>query len=65
MARRKTLPGFDYRTGRPVEAPISEWREHLRHLIEKGGFRRVEFGETFGHGKHGRIEFEVYGRVNL
>jgi len=65
MARQKTLAGFDYVTGQAISLLTTEWRARLRLLILKGGFRRVEFGETFGHRKGGLIEFEVYGTVQL
>ena len=59
----KAIKGFDYVANRPAELTLVQWRERLSKLIEKGGFRRVEAGETFGHNKAGIIEFEIYATV--
>lgn len=61
---RAIIDGFDYRIDKPVKLTRSEWRNHLRAIVHAGGFRRVEHGETFGHGKDGRIAFEIYANVS-
>lgn len=57
------IDGFDYRLGVPVSKDRHEWRETLRKLIADGGRRRVSDGETFGHDKQGKIQFEIYANV--
>lgn len=63
--RKRVLTGFDYRVRREVERSRSEWRDELRGVISRGGRRRFESGETFGHAKGGLIEFEIYDNVNI
>lgn len=63
MSRIAKLTGFDYRVEREVERTTAEWRAELLEIVKSGGFRRQENGETFAHGKDGRIVFEVYGSV--
>ena len=63
MSRNKSIAGFDYKINRPVERPLKEWREQLTQLQAKGGFRRVDGGETFGHDQKGIIAFEIYATV--
>lgn len=60
---RKQIEGFDYRVQQPSKRPTQEWKAHLREVIEAGGRRRVENGETFAHDAKGVIVFEIYGRV--
>lgn len=59
----RRLSGFDYVLGKPVERTAAEWRQRLRELVAHGGHRRVDHGETFGHGRGALIEFEIYGNV--
>lgn len=63
MTRNKYLPGFDYRAGTAVTLTRGEWRERLGRCVASGGFRRVEHGETFGHGADGLVVFEVYANL--
>jgi hypothetical protein len=55
------IKGFDYRTGLEVQKLSRAWRADMIAVVAEGGYRRVENGETFVHGKDGRIAFEVYG----
>lgn len=59
----RTIPGFDYRTGRPRELALREWRQEIA-LIE-GARRRVENGETFISTLDGLLVLEVYERITL
>jgi hypothetical protein len=59
------LKGFSYVTHQPMSLTLTQWRGMLSELVAAGGRRRVENGETFGHGKDGLIQFEVYGNVAL
>lgn len=65
----KTLLGFDYAAGKPVERTTQEWRRQLQQLVTHGGRVKHEHHETFGVAKndpkHPRalIEFEIYGYV--
>lgn len=61
----RTIPGFDYRTGKPVERTRAEWRDELAAAVRNGGRRRHEAGETFIHGPDARIVAEIYGNVAL
>ena len=57
------MKGFDYTTGKELELCIRDWRLKLTNLIEKGGYRRFEKGETFAHSSNGGVVFEVYGNI--
>lgn len=59
------MRGFDYLAGKEIDLRSKEWRERLQSLVKRGGFRRAENGETFGHNERGRIKFEVYDNVQL
>ena len=68
--RTKSLKGWDYRQDKAVERTTKEWKQDLADVIKRGGFRRIENGETFAHIPFsGRklpnegIQFEIYGRV--
>jgi hypothetical protein len=66
---KKVTDGFDYRTGQPVQKANHEWRQMLRELNAKGGYVKVQDGETWGMRRTGRverpseIEFEIYGYI--
>jgi hypothetical protein len=66
---RKVTDGFDYKTGQPVHLANHEWRQRLRDLAAKGGYVKVQDGETWGMRRTHRperpseIEFEIYGYV--
>lgn len=63
----RAIPGFDYRTGQRVEHPRAWWREAVRNMVNIGGWRRVEDGETFVYlrNRWGEPEllFEVYANI--
>ena len=65
MTSPRLVAGFDYKFGKPLSHTMPEWRVRLRDVVKAGGFRRVENGETFAHGKDGLLLFEVYARVNV
>lgn len=58
------LPGSTYV---PAFAQVwrtrSEWQEIIAEEIKAGGSRRVEYGETFIHGKNGILRHEIYANV--
>jgi hypothetical protein len=58
------VKGFCYITGQELDLAPAYWRVRIEELLERGGRRRIEHGETFGHDRAGRIVFEVYGRVS-
>lgn len=60
---RALIPGFDYRMNVPIELTRADWRTRLRVVIANGGYRATEKGETFAHGKDGRLVFEVYAII--
>ena len=57
------VKGFDYVRQRAVDYSRKEWIQQLAALKARGGFRRHEKGETFGHGPDGLIQFEVYANI--
>lgn len=57
----RTIQGFDYRTGRPRDMSLRDWRQEIA-LIE-GARRRVENGETFIHALDQLLVLEVYERI--
>lgn len=57
------MKGFNYTTQADFDLPVAKLREELQEIVDNGGFRRVENGETFAHGKDGRIIWEAYGNV--
>lgn len=59
------MKGFDYRSGQSVTRSADEWRADLATIINEGGRRRVENGETFAHDANGIIVWEAYGNVRL
>jgi hypothetical protein len=59
------MRGFNYTTAAEFDLPVAQLREDLQTIIDGGGFRRVENGETFAHGSDGRIVWEAYGNVTL
>lgn len=63
MARGQLIDGFDYRTGQAVQKSRADWRDALAQVVNAGGRRRVDGGETFAHGKDGLLLFEVYAVV--
>ncbi len=59
----KQVAGFIYtRQGAAVKFTRPEWREQAARLMADGGFVRQEHGETFIHGKDGRVAAEIYGQ---
>lgn len=62
---KKLISGFDYQNGCAVEFTKSEWVITIEKAIMHGGFRRVENGETFLHGKDGLLICEVYENIGL
>ncbi len=59
------MHGFNYTTDAAFDLPVAKLREELQGIIDNGGFRRVENGETFAHGSDGRIIWEAYGNVTV
>lgn len=57
------MKGFNYTTQAPFDLAVAVLKEELQVVIDGGGFRRVEDGETFAHDSHGRIIWEAYGNV--
>lgn len=58
------IDGFDYTTGKAVQLTRAQWRDKIRAVIETGGRRRVDHGETFLHGKNARITAEIYANLS-
>ncbi len=70
LRRTKTqTDGFDYKTGQPARKANHEWRQRLNELRARGGYVKVQDGETWGMARTGRaerpseIEFEIYGYI--
>lgn len=63
--RGKLIEGFDYRTDKKRELTRAQWRDELRKIVEDGGRRRVDAGETFATGRDGVLAFEVYENIPL
>lgn len=65
----KTLHGFDYALGKPVERTTQEWRQQLHRLVAQNGYVEHHDGETWGRRRTGEkqrpsvIEFEIYGYI--
>lgn len=59
------MKGFNYTTSAEFDLPVSQLREELQGIVDNGGFRRVENGETFAHGRDGLIIWEAYGNVTI
>ena len=59
------MKGFNYTTSAEFDLPVAKLREELQSIVNNGGFRRVENGETFAHGSNGVIIWEAYGNVAL
>lgn len=59
------MKGFNYTTGAEFDLPVAQLREELQSIVDAGGYRLVENGETFAKGKDGRIIWEAYGNVTL
>jgi hypothetical protein len=59
------MKGFDYTKGTDVDQSVALWRAQMKEVLDEKGFRRVENGETFAHGRDGKIVFEVYGNVAI
>lgn len=51
------VPGFDYRTGQPVEKSRKEWRE-----LERAGSAKRVAGDLLIRGPDGKIVAEMYDR---
>lgn len=62
---KKLIPGFDYSKGKQVEFTKVDWVNLIEKIIIHGGFRRVENGETFLHGKDGIMICEIYQNVQV
>ena len=67
MGRRSTrsIPGFDYRTDKPVEDTLDGWRETLERIVKEGGRVKKHEGETWGIGKNHIIQVEIYENIKL
>lgn len=59
------MRGFNYTTQAEFDLPVAQLREELQSIVDNGGFRRVENGETFAHGGDGSIIWEAYGNVTI
>lgn len=62
---RGMIEGFDYRigtSGKKVEFRRAEWQDMIDDVVQAGGRRRVEQGETFAS-LHGVLQFEVYAII--
>lgn len=59
------MKGFNYTTQAEFDLSVNVLREELQSICDNGGFRRVENGETFAHGRDGLIIWEAYGNVTL
>jgi hypothetical protein len=59
------MKGFNYTTQAEFDLPVATLREELQTIVDGGGFRRVENGETFAHGSDGLIIWEAYGNVTI
>lgn len=57
------MKGFNYATQAAFDLSVAQLREELQGIVDNGGFRRVENGETFAHGSDGVIIWEAYGNV--
>ncbi len=57
------MKGFNYTAQAEFDLPVAELREEIITITKAGGFRRVEDGETFLHGKDGKIIWEAYGNM--
>lgn len=63
---KKLIPGFDYLKGQPVSYTKSEWLGLIKPIIDDGGRRRVENGETFIHTKRdGILLWEIYDNIQI
>jgi hypothetical protein len=65
MSRGHNIQGFDYRKGHTVAMPINDWRQVLREVMQQGGSRRVESGETFIKNKAGELVAEAYQVIGV
>lgn len=59
------MKGFHYVLQKEMDLPPKEWRTMLQDIVQKGGRRRNEAGETFAHGADSLLVFEVYGTIQL
>jgi hypothetical protein len=59
------MKGFDYRTQQEFDRTVAVLRAELVTIITAGGFRRIEDGETYAHGRDGQILWEAYGHVGV
>lgn len=57
------MKGFNYTTEAAFDLPVEQLSDELHTIVANGGHRRVEDGETFAHGRDGRIIWEAYGNV--
>jgi len=57
------VKGFDYRTGQGLDLPVRDLASQLQAVVDAGGYRRVEHGETFAHDVRGSLLWEAYGIV--
>lgn len=58
----KLIEGFDYTGTNPVQRgyTVKEFQSLMREAVKAGAKRRAEDGDTFVHGKDGRILYEIY-----
>lgn len=59
------MKGFNYTTEAAFDLPKAQLSEELQTIVNNGGRRRVEDGETFAHSSDGTIIWEAYGNVSL
>jgi hypothetical protein len=59
------MKGFNYDTAQEFDLPVETLRADLQRIVDNGGRRRVENGETYAHGKDRKIIWEAYGNVTL
>ena len=61
--RGAPIPGHCYETHADVSWTRAEWQDRMRRVIQAGGRRRVENGETFIHIHGGKLNSEIYANV--
>lgn len=59
------IKGFDYTTQQAVARSRKDWAILFEQVIQAGGRRRVDHGETFAHDESGRLLFEVYANIQM
>lgn len=59
------IKGFDYTSQQTIAHTRKDWAILFEQVVQAGGKRRAEHGETFAHDEHGRLLFEVYANIHL